>query len=170
MTREFKQVYDKKNLIKIYSKLFFIFMLTITIVVNFFTFILGSSLLFVVIIITLFIYLKSVRKIILDENQVIIKRIIGTIKLDFKYIGRIEKLNYKHIINLKRENLYSLFSIFGKDGTYITKQFETVKMISTSDKFKDNILIEYGIDYYILSVDNRDKFYEELRKIKSIEL
>ena len=162
MVKKFKQIYDRKNLVKISLKMMLILILLIIISFFYFTMILGSIFIALSLILIFLSYLKSTRKIILTENELILKKNIGVITFDLKYVGRVEKLNYKHIINLKKQNLFSLFSFFGKDGRYKSKLFSSVRMISTSDKFKDNILMEYGIDFYILSVDNRDSFIELL--------
>ncbi len=164
MTKEFKQIYDKKNLTIIFVKLFIIFFVSIIFSIKFFTLILGLSFFLLVALLILIFYYKSTHKIILTSNQITLKKSIGTITLDFKYIGEVEKLNYKHIINLKSNSFSAYFSLFGKDSSYSSKKFKNINMISTSDKFKDNILIEYGIDYYILSISNRDEFYDELNK------
>jgi len=166
MPKEFKQIYDKKNITIIFVKLFIILVVSIIFSIKFFTLILGLSFFLLVALLILFFYYKSTHKIILGNNQITLRKIIGTINLDFKYIGKVEKLNYKHIINLKSNSFSAYFSLFGKDSSYRSKRFENLNMITTSDKFKDNILIEYGIDYYILSVKDRDVFYDDIIRLK----
>ena len=99
-------------------------------------------------------YLGSVRKIVFEEERIVLFRFPNPIYLSYDIISSPKVVEYRDIKLLQKKS--PSFTIFGKSGWYRSKKLDDIFVYSYSDKYKDNILLEYGADFYMFSVQNRE--------------
>jgi len=100
------------------------------------------------------------QKINLLEDRLILKMLTGSVNLFYENIKEVHQPTPQYFKLLKRKT--TGFQFWGKKGWYSSKFLENIFIYLLSGNIEDQILIKYGIDYYLISVADSDELIRQL--------
>jgi len=100
------------------------------------------------------------QKINLLEDRLILKMLTGSVNLFYYNIKEVQQPTPQYFKLLKRKT--PGFQFWGKKGWYSSKFLENIFIYLLSGNIEDQILIKYGIDYYLISVADSDELIRQL--------
>lgn len=99
-------------------------------------------------------------KIVLYHDRLVLRMLTGSVNLFYDNIKQVQQPTPQHFKLLKRKN--PGFQFWGTRGWYSSKFLDNIFIYSLSSDIVNQILIKYGVDYYLLSVEHSEELSRQI--------
>jgi len=107
-------------------------------------------------------FLIQPQKILLYDDRIVFVGLMEKTNLFYDHIKFINPATVQHTKLLKRK--LPGFQFWGKRGWFSSKTIDNVFLYTLSYQINDLVLIKYGIDHYLISVQNQENFIEKINE------
>lgn len=107
-------------------------------------------------------FLIQPQKILLSDDRIVFISLLEKTNLFYDHIKFINPAMVQHTKLLKRK--LPGFQFWGKRGWFSSKTIDDVFLYTLSYQIDDLVLIKYGNDHYLISVQNQENFIDKINE------